>query len=331
MTTLRNALNKARGEGVFSGQLPELLIHLLVKSCETECCYNYKKGTTPIVKCEVKFIAELANLLFKFTGKPFEYGSTRDPLCLMVVEIFKELGLPHNPGGIKYKISNNIVAAGINNDFIRAYRDFSQKELKDLKATPAELPFGFTFSHASATFNTTIPQHNPHEEFEHSDLAKEINNMPLPCLPENLLHPDLCLWLRYITERLCKTGNDQATLLCQLAENNLQDRDLTTLYTTEGRLCPIAKERFHDMGESYSLQEVLGFIKSGVKVVIRHENTGELLYFDAESIPGGRTSELIGDILELPNYVFVGFEPRIIDFIPMACPSSLDDPGGFPE
>jgi hypothetical protein len=331
MTTLRNALKKARGQGCFSGKLTELLIHLLVKSCETECCYNYKKGTTPLVKCEVKFIAELANLLFKFTGKPFEYGSKSDPLCLVVVEIFRELGLPHDLGGIIYKIKNNILAVGIKNDSIRASRDFSLKELKCLDATPTTLPFGFSFSHARATFNTTVPEYEPHANFEHSDLAKEINNTPLPTLPEDLLHPDLCLWFRYITEKLCETGNDQARLLYKLAAEHLEDKDLSTLYTPESILCVIAQDAFKDRGALYSLQEVLGFIKSGIQMVMRNEKTGELLCVNAESIPGGGTSELIVDILELPNYVFERFEPRLVDFIPMACPSSLDDPGGLPE
>lgn len=325
--TLRNALAKARTRGVFSGRVPNLFIHLLIKCCETECCYKYKKGTVAFGKLEANFIAELANLLFWYTGRPFEYEGKSDLLCRSVEKIFKKLGLPNTPKGIRYRIRKNILAGGrIKQDGspIQGLRPFSHSELKKNGGTPANLPFGYIFAEASVTAHATLPERVPHSKFEHSPLAKELNNTLLPALPKDLLHPDLCLWWQYISEKLCESRNDRARILCQLAEKLLGEKDLTTLYTEEGLLYSRAIKEFEKNGQLYSPQEVLGFIRSGVQLVFRNDRTGIELRVHADIIPDGDTSVLIKGILELQDYVFDRFEPRLVDFIPMARPGSFD-------
>ncbi len=313
-TTLKKLSKTLRKRNFFKkNKLPYFLTELLTKLCEYESNYHYSGGSRPQTVVESRFIKELANLLFKYTGQPFEYGK-QDLLCKTASSCFLGLGQKESYTAVVSQIRETIAVSGVQKKELfpcsedstsdatevqepcvfRSYTLFDYDELSarskldGREYSPSNLPDDYTFVSACAA--TKSPQINTDETTGHSPiiLANIANTQVLAPLPA-LLHPNYGLWLSYLNQRSAELQDNRARLLCRLASEFVRENSWKHVFDGSGGFVKRTQACLQDCGEIYTLDEISYLVQFSVGIVLQ-ENLDtpvclELRYRDFERDP----------------------------------------------
>jgi hypothetical protein len=295
LESLHRALKTAKKDRLFARRMPDFFISLLMLCCETELSYSYKRGMTEPVCCRVGFIADVANLLYDFTGIPFRYNRRGDPLVKVVKECLDGIGKPIDDTAIRDNIINHITieatktlpeSAG-EEDLLSHYISLDQAEistvtfddetLSQISASNGNLPDEYEYLSAHAQ---CYPRHlvgKAKKGWRRSRPVTDLTNSRLHGEPEDLIHSGLKPWMNDFVLRSLDIRNTRTKRLAELFQEKCRDK-LPKRIHRDDEFCNwliAAFENDSHVPDSYYGDDILQMICNGLQMVLKKNTDSE--------------------------------------------------------
>lgn len=315
LATLLKSLEKAREKGLFKDLAPDFFMSLLIQCCETEYCKLYKKGThnANANRQRAVFTAKTANLLEKFTGKPFRYNVKGDPLCRVVFECLERIGHKVSETAVRDVINNyiSIRASTPPGEFPTASTSFNHDYLKKHKLKTDNLPNGYIYKEAIAQYKQQETVTKNKKNFRHSFIIGDFLLGKLQGRPEEMVHPNLRPWMDYMMFKAIEVRDKRAHLIAEWFSDL---KEVPEKISRNSACCRWLICKFRKLGNNYSEDDVLEIIRTSICIVVKDESHETVQY---ENCALG--------ILKIPcsTSSVVSIEPIVIHPIPITCPPDL--------